>query len=114
MSHENHIDTRDPMDRFMLQIPDAKAVLTRTGTDFILRTLQEVWDQSAILRDLGFAYVGCVGTLDGKSEGLCAGHCELIARAVQAFDAEKQRAALNRSQRWLEDMAALEDKRTQV
>jgi hypothetical protein len=110
MSHK----TLDALDRFMLSVPDARAVLTRTGTDFILRTLQEVSEQSALLRDLGFAYVGCVGTLDGKSEGLCAGHCELIARAVQAFDVEKKIAALKRSQRWLEDIAALPDERTQV
>jgi len=111
MSHETYID---PINQFM-RLPDARAVLSRNGQDFILRTLSESAEQSRMLFDLGYRLCGAVFTLNGSVRGVCDGdYCELIARAVKTFDEQKQNAARNGSQRWLEDLAALPDERTQL
>jgi hypothetical protein len=116
MIHENHIDTRDPLGRFMLSVPDSQAVLSRDGRSFIFRTLAQSAEQHALLRDLGYRVAGAVGTLDGESRGICEGICEgtqcLITLAVKTFDEQKRIAALNRSQRWLEALASLPDPRS--
>jgi hypothetical protein len=108
MSHETYID---PISQFM-RLPDAHAVLSRNGKDFILRTLSESAEQSKMLFDLGYRLCGAVFTLCGNVRGVCdEPYGELVARAVKTFNEQKRNAALNGSQRWLEALHVLEDPR---
>jgi hypothetical protein len=106
----------DELEQFAL-LSDASIVLSRDGQNFIMRSLVEAALQSADLAKAGYTVQGVVGTCpDMVVRAIAEPGCgPLIANATAVFLVDKREARRPiPTVTWLEQIFALEDKRTQV